>query len=110
MKSFIKNLAADSRIPKQDKKVVIGLLSLVLLLPLLFTTEEIPLAVKLVVLIMFALVVDYFFIVLDSTIVLSHYPWSMKSFARLQRIGQFFSFFVPGFIKNNLWKYERDPF
>ena len=109
LKLFIQNVAADSRIPKYDKKVVLILMVLIVS-PLDFIPDWIPLMGLLDDYVMLALILDYFFETLDSSIVLSHYPWSMKSFNRLQRIAHFFAFFAPNFIKNNLWKYQREPY
>ena len=110
IKSFFENVAKDQRIPTFDKKIIIGLLSLIFFLPLAFLSTGTPLGGQIVVFVMLALVFDYFFETLDTSILLSHYPWTMKSFSRLQRIAHFFAFFAPSFIKNNLWKYKRDPF
>lgn len=109
MKSFFKNVSADSRIPNFDKKIIIVLM-LLILSPLDFIPDWIPLMGLLDDFVMLALILDYFFETLDTSIVLSHYPWPMKSFNRLQRIAHFFAFFAPNFIKNHLWKYKREPY
>jgi uncharacterized membrane protein YkvA (DUF1232 family) len=109
LKLFIKNVFYDPRIPKEDRKILIILLVLIIS-PIDFIPDWIPFWGLLDDFVMLSLVIDYFIKVLDSSILLSHYPWSMKSFARLERVGNFFSLFAPAFIKNNLWKYKRDPF
>ena len=55
--------------------------------------------------IMISLILDYFFKVLDSTLLLSHYPWGMKSFGTLRRINGLFSWLVENFIRKKIWKY-----
>lgn len=109
MKSFITNVANDIRIPKQDKKIILILIALILS-PVDFIPDWVPIFGLMDDYIMLALIFDYLFNVIDPAILLSHYPWSMKSFNRLQRVGYFMAFFAPGFIRNNLWKYKRDPF
>ena len=109
LKNFLTETANDERIPSRDKKVLVTMLAL-LISPLDIIPDWIPVIGLLDDVIILALMLDYFFEVLDQTILLSHYPWGMKSFARLRRIAGLLSFFVPNIIKNNLWKYTRDPF
>jgi hypothetical protein len=110
LKQFLENVIRDSRIPDFDKKVVATLLGVILFIMLIFISSNVPVGVQVVVFIIFSLVIEYFFETLDTSILLSHYPWTMKSFNRLQRIAHFFAFFAPNFIKFNLWKYKKDPF
>lgn len=106
---FLKNTANDERIPERDKKVLLAMIALIIS-PIDFIPDWIPVIGLLDDFILFALILDYFFSVLDQSILLSHYPWGMKSFARLKRIARFTSMFVPNFIKDNIWKYVREPF
>ena len=106
---FLKNTANDVRIPERDKKVLLAMIALIIS-PIDFIPDWIPFIGLLDDFILFALILDYFFSVLDQSILLSHYPWGMKSFARLKRIARFTSMFVPNFIKDNIWKYVREPF
>lgn len=109
LKNFLTETAYDERIPSRDKKVLVTMLAL-LISPLDIIPDWIPVIGLLDDVIILALILDYFFEVLDQIILLSHYPWGMKSFARIRRIAGLLSFFVPNIIKNNLWKYTRDPF
>ena len=111
IKNFVSEIASEKRIPESDKKILAGVL-IVLFLRIFLIPDWIPytLLAPLDIFLMLALVLDYFFQVLDSRVLLSHYPWGMKSFARLQRIAHFMSFFIPSFISDNLWKYIREPF
>jgi uncharacterized membrane protein YkvA (DUF1232 family) len=109
LKSFLTDTAQDERIPTRDKKVLLAMVAL-LISPIDIIPDWIPVIGLLDDLIILALISDYFFSVLDQSILLSHYPWGMKSFARIKRVARFLSFFVPNIIKDNLWKYTRDPF
>lgn len=109
LKTFLTNTANDERIPSRDKKVLLAMVAL-LISPVDIIPDWIPVLGLIDDIIILGLILDYFFSVLDQAILLSHYPWGMKSFARLKRIARFMSFFVPNIIKDNLWKYTRDPF
>ncbi len=109
LKYFISSTYSDARIPDRDKKLVIILL-VVLSLRILFIPDWIPYFGILDILFLLALILDYFFGVLDQNLLLSHYPWGMKSFARIKRIAGFLSLFAPAFIKDNIWHYTKDPF
>ncbi len=109
LKHFLTETAKDERIPERDKKVLLVLIALILS-PVDLIPDWIPFVGVLDDIVLLSLVLDYFFDVLDQNILLSHYPWGMKSFSRLKRVAKFTSFFVPSFIKNNLWKYVKDPY
>ena len=109
LKDFIKNVASDDRIPERDKKVIIAMLGLVLS-PIDLIPDFIPVFGILDDLIILSLILDYFFDVLDQNILLSHYPWGMKSFVRIKKFAHVFSVFVPKFLKKKLWKYVGSPY
>lgn len=109
LKNFLTNTAADERIPERDKKILLAMVALIFS-PIDLIPDWIPVIGLLDDAIILALVLDYFFDVLDQNILLSHYPWGMKSFARIRRFARFTSFLVPNVIKNNLWKYTQDPY
>lgn len=102
--TFLRDVSQDERIPSRDKKVLMALIAL-LISPFDIIPDWIPLLGMLDDLIILSIVLDYFFRVLDSTILLSHYPWGMKSFAFLRNFSRTFSFFVPQFIVRRIWKY-----
>ncbi len=108
-KDFLVSVANDPRIPVRDKRIILVMLALVIS-PIDFIPDWTPVFGLVDDVIMLALIFDYFFEVLDQSILLSHYPWSMKSFARIKRMSQLLAFFAPTFVKNQLWKYEREPF
>ncbi len=109
LKNFIVNTANDERIPARDKKVLLVMIGL-LISPLDFIPDWIPVIGLLDDLIILSFILDYFFSVLDSHILLSHFPWNMKAFARLRAISRGLQFLVPKFIKNKIWKYVADPY
>ncbi|MGE3611309.1 MAG: YkvA family protein [Bacteriovoracaceae bacterium] len=109
LKNFIKDVAHDERIPSSDKKIILALFALIIS-PIDLIPDWIPIFGQLDDLIIIAIIMDYFFTVLDSRILLSHYPWGMKSFVRIKAIAKFLQFLVPRFIKTKIWKYVGDPY
>lgn len=109
LKTFLTDVANDERIPARDKKILLALIALVVS-PIDFIPDWIPFFGQLDDLIILSIILDYFFQVLDIRVLLSHYPWGMKSFARLRAIARFFQFFVPKFLKKRLWQYVGDPY
>ena len=106
---FVRAVAGDERIPARDKKVLLALTALVIS-PVDFIPDWIPVIGMLDDLIMIAIILDYLFNVLDNEILLSHYPWGMKSFARMRRSARLIAILTPGFIKRRIWKYEHSPY
>lgn len=106
---FIKDVANDAAIPDHDKKILLALLALIAS-PIDLIPDWIPVFGQLDDLVMFALILDYFFEVLDQSVLLRHYPFDMKSFIRIKKTASFFSFFVPTFIKDRLWSYVGSPY
>lgn len=109
LRDFLVNVANDERIPARDKKILLAMIAL-LISPFDIIPDWIPIFGLLDDLIILSIILDYFFQVLDSRILLSHYPWGMKSFARLRAIARFMQFFVPRFVKKRLWSYVGDPY
>jgi uncharacterized membrane protein YkvA (DUF1232 family) len=109
LKSLFKNISRDERIPQRDKKILVTLAALIVS-PIDLIPDWIAFFGQIDDLIMFSLIMDYFFRVLDSRVVLSQWPWSMKSFARLRAIARGLHIFVPKFLSKRLWSYTPDPF
>lgn len=109
LKDFLVNTANDARIPSQDKKILLALIALILS-PFDLIPDWIPVIGLLDDLIIMSIILDYFFSVLDSTILLSHFPWDMKAFARLRGIARGLQFLVPRFLKKKLWTYVGEPY
>ena len=59
---------------------------------------------------MLALVLDYFFNVLDDQILLSHYPAGVKSLAAIRRMAGTIAFLTPSSIRKRIWSYEASPY
>lgn len=109
LKDFLINTANDERIPARDKKILLALIALIIS-PIDLIPDWIPFFGQLDDLVLLAIILDYFFRVLDSRVLLSHYPWGMKSFARIRAIARLLQFFVPRFVKKKLWSYVGDPY
>lgn len=107
--SFLKNVANDPRIPERDKAVLAGLIVLVVS-PFDIIPDWIPIFGVLDDIVILAIIADYFFDILDQKIILSHYPWGMKSYAWLRRVARFITHLTPGFVKRHIWKYQKDPY
>ena len=106
---FLKDVSEDPRIPERDKTVLIAMVVLVIS-PFDIIPDWIPIFGLLDDLIILSIILDYFFSVLDSRILLSHFPWDMKAFTRLRAISRALQFFVPRFVKKKLWTYVGDPY
>ena len=109
LKKFLTDVAHDERIPARDKKVLLALIALVVS-PIDLIPDWIPVFGLLDDIIILAIILDYFFRVLDSQVLLSHYPWGMKSFAKLRAVARTLEFFVPRFVKKKLWQYVGEPY
>lgn len=106
---FIRAVAEDQRIPSRDKKVILALLALVLS-PVDLIPDWIPFFGWLDDFVIIAIVLDYFFEVLDQEIILSHYPWDMKSYVWLRRAARMITRFAPEGFKRWVWKFEGSPY
>lgn len=106
---FVKNVANDSRIPERDKTVLLALVALVIS-PFDLIPDWIPLFGLMDDAVLIALILDYFFNVLGEDILLSHWPWGMKSFVRVRRSARFVAVLTPRFVKERIWKYQPPPY
>ncbi len=106
---FLKAVVTDPRIPERDKQVLTALLVLIVS-PVDLIPDWIPVVGQLDDVVMAALILDYFFTVLDSEVLLSHWPWGMKSFAHLRRVARLAGMFAPRFLKKRVWKYVGSPY
>lgn len=109
LKDFLVNTANDERIPSRDKKVLLALIALIIS-PFDLIPDWIPIFGLLDDLVILSIILDYFFSVLDSNLLLSHFPWDMKAFARVRAIARGLQFFVPRFLKRKLWTYVGEPY
>jgi hypothetical protein len=104
---FIKNVANDKRIPESDKNVLLILLALVIS-PIDLIPDWIPILGQLDDLMLLGIILDYFFHHLDQSILLSHYPWGMKSFVRIKKIASVVTFLAPKWFKKRIWSYKPE--
>lgn len=109
LKKFLMDVANDERIPSRDKKILLAMIGLIIS-PIDLIPDWIPIFGLLDDVIILSLILDYFFRVLDSQVLLSHYPWGMKSFARLRSVARAMEWMVPHFIKKRLWQYVGAPY
>lgn len=106
---FIQNVTHDERIPESDKKKLLILLALIIS-PIDLIPDWIPLLGQIDDVIFLSIILDYFFNHLDQVILLSHYPWGMKSFIRLKKSAQFIALMTPRWIKKKVWEYKPSPY
>ncbi len=106
---FVKNVANDPRIPESDKKILLALIALIVS-PVDLIPDWIPILGVMDDMVLMAIVLDYFFNHLDSEILLSHYPWSMKSFLRLKKGARVISIMSPRWVKNYVWKFKPNVY
>ena len=106
---FIKNVSKDPRIPPRDKKIILVLVALVIS-PFDLIPDWIPFIGLLDDLVLISIILDYFFNVLEPEILLSHYPWGMKSFATIRRLARIIATLTPSFIKKKIWSYTGNPY
>jgi len=104
---FLKAVAKDERIPSRDKKLIAVMIVLIIS-PVDFIPDWIPVIGLLDDLFIFGIVMNYFFEVLDSEVLLSHYPWGMKSFIWIRRYARFIGAVTPSFVQKKIWSYSGD--
>lgn len=107
--AFIKAVAADPRIPDRDKKLLLALLALVAS-PIDIIPDWIPILGMLDDIVIVAIVLDYLFNHLDREILLSHYPWGMKSFIRTSRVARTIAVLTPKGVRERIWKFRPDVY
>ena len=106
---FLKDVANDERIPSRDKKILLAMIALIIS-PFDIIPDWLPIFGQLDDIILISIILDYFFRVLDSQILLSHWPWTMKSFSKIRAIARILQFFVPRFVKKRLWAFVGEPY
>jgi uncharacterized membrane protein YkvA (DUF1232 family) len=102
---FLKDVANDPKIPASDKRILLVLIGLIVS-PVDIIPDWIPVVGVMDDFILIGIVLDYFFNHLDSEILLSHYPWGMKSFVRIRFVARLVARVVPNWVKKKIWKFE----
>ena len=103
--TFVQNVAGDARIPERDKKVLLVLIALILS-PIDIIPDWIPIFGILDDLIILSVVLDYLFNHLDQEILLSHYPWGMKSYLRIKKAARFIAVLTPNWVTQKIWQFK----
>ncbi len=103
--AFVKNVANDPRIPESDKKILLILVALIVS-PIDIIPDWIPIIGVMDDFVLMGIVLDYFFNHLDEEILLSHYPWTMKSFIRLKKTARVVGYLAPNWVKERVWKFK----
>jgi uncharacterized membrane protein YkvA (DUF1232 family) len=107
--AFLKAVSTDARIPERDKAVLVACIALIIS-PIDLIPDWIPIIGWMDDFVILAIVLDYFFNHLDQDILLSHYPWGMKSYVRLRKSAQLVAAMTPSFIKGKIWKFKPDVY
>ncbi len=105
--NFIKNVTQDKRIPESDKNILLVLLALVIS-PIDIIPDWIPILGQLDDLVILGIILDYFFNHLDQNILLSHYPWGMKSYVRIKKVANIVTLIAPKWFKKRVWSYKPE--
>lgn len=103
--TFLKAVSTDPRIPDRDKVVLTALIALVIS-PFDIIPDWIPIIGILDDTVILAVVCDYFFNHLDQQLLLSHWPWGMKSYTRTRRVARFIAALTPSGLRNRIWAYK----
>ncbi len=106
---FLKDVAGDARIPDRDKKIILTLIVLIVS-PIDIIPDWIPFFGLMDDFVLAAIILDYYFRVVDPEVLLHHYPFGMKSFSTLKKLARMTAFLVPQFITRRVWKYAGSPY
>jgi uncharacterized membrane protein YkvA (DUF1232 family) len=106
---FLKDVAQDERIPDRDKAVLTAMIALIIS-PIDIIPDWIPVIGVLDDMVLAAIVLDYICNVLDDEVLLSHYPWGMKSYVRMKKAARVIAALTPQPIKTRIWQYQPDPY
>lgn len=102
---FFRDVLRDSRVPSRDRTLMIIFLILVIS-PLDIIPEWIPVFGIIDDFILIAIMLDFLFEYLDRSLVLSYYPFSLKSFNFIRKIASIFTRFAPKALRRKIWKYR----
>jgi len=103
--SFLKSVATDPRIPERDKKVLLVLIAL-LASPFDLIPDWIPVFGMMDDIVILAVIADYFFNHLDQDLLLSHWPWGMKSYTRVRKAARLVATLTPEPIRQRIWQFK----
>lgn len=103
--NFLKAVSSDPRIPERDKAVLLAMIALIIS-PFDIIPDWIPVFGMLDDLAILAVVCDYIFNHLDQELLLSHWPWGMKSYTRVRKAARLIAMATPAGVRERIWKYK----
>lgn len=108
MKKFILSWYQEPKISLRDKRVIVVLIFLGIIPPLFIPAWN-SLEGFILTYLSWGLVFEFFFKVVDQTLFLSHFPFSMKAYQRIKKFSGIFTFLLPDLIVAIIFEYKRDP-
>ncbi len=105
LRQFVEAVANDPRIPERDKTVLVFLVAWIVS-PVDLIPDWIPFIGILDDLIILSVALDYLFNHLDQDILLSHYPWDMKSYVKTKRAARMITWLTPTWLRDKIWKFK----
>lgn len=103
---FVKSVAADERIPLQNR-VILGGLLMYLMTPIDLIPDFIPIIGWLDDAFVTILILDYVFNSADTEIILEHYPWNKQHFKKMRTYVDRLSWLVPSGLKKLLFRQAK---
>lgn len=103
---FLKAVSKDPRIPARDKAVLAALLALVVS-PIDFVPDFIPVFGQLDDLVIIVVILDYVFNRIPEEILLAHFPWDPARLSAWRRRMRFVALLVPGWARKHIWKIRQ---
>lgn len=101
---FVRDVAADKRIPIQNR-VVLGGLLVYLMTPIDIIPDFIPILGWLDDAFVTLIIMDYIFNSADSKLILQHYPWNKQHFQKMKIYVDRLSWMVPERLKSTLFRH-----
>ncbi|HLP42336.1 MAG TPA: DUF1232 domain-containing protein [Fibrobacteria bacterium] len=105
--AFVKDLSTDPRIPKWDKAMLVAMVAL-LVSPVDFISDYIPILGQLDDLVIAILLLDYVINRLPEQILLDHFPWEPSRMVAWRRRLRFLSLLVPAWARDRLWAMQAE--
>ena len=103
---FVKSVAADERIPLQNR-VILGGLLMYLMTPIDLIPDFIPIIGWLDDAFISILILDYVFNSADTEIILEHYPWNKQHFKKMRTYADRLSWLIPSGLKKLLFRQAK---
>ncbi len=104
--AFVKALSLDDRIPVWDKAVLAGMVAL-LVSPVDFISDFIPVLGQLDDIVIAILLLDYVVNRLPEPILLAHWPWDPAKLSSWRKRLRFLTLLVPAWARNRIWAVQE---